>query len=191
MNLVETAVDALVSYNIISASMRRFYEYSIEIIIERLISLASMFLIAVCLRKVIPAILFLSFFLLLRRHTGGYHASSFTKCYVESILIFTIIMIYGDIITLSHIVVIVALSASITIIMIVGTINHPNMGFSNAELRESKKTARYVLILEILVVLSLYFLGASEQCIVFMSWGIILCAISIVVAKISKQEVEK
>ena len=75
--------------------------------------------------------------------------------------------------------------------MFVGTINHPKMNFSVSELMESKKSARYVLVLETLIILSLNAMGASESCLGFMSWGIILCAISIVVAKITKQEVAK
>lgn len=192
VNPVKTVVNTLIDFNIITPGMRQYYEYAIEIMAERLLSLASMCVIAIALGKLIPALLFLGFFLLLRRHTGGYHANSFILCYVESLTIFTGIMILGDSIMSSYpILVIGALCISFVLIMFVGTINHPKMNFSVSELSESKKSSRYVLLLEFFIILSLNAIGASERCLGFMSWGIILCAISIVLAKITKQEVVK
>lgn len=191
MNPVKAAVNALVSFKIITPAMRRYYEYAIEIMAEKLLSLISMCVIAIWLGKLVPAVLFLGFFLLLRRHTGGYHADSFILCYIESLAVFTVILLFGDSIASYPVLVFGALCISFVLIMFVGTINHPKMNFSVTELMESKKSARYVLVLETLIILSLNAMGASESCLGFMSWGIILCAISIIVAKITKQEVEQ
>lgn len=80
-------------------------------------------------------------------------------------------------------------SSFVLIMLVVGTINHPNMNYSEHELKESQKSARYMLLLETFIIVSLWTLGASEQYTCFMSWGIILCALCDVVAKITKQEV--
>ena len=189
--LVKATVNAMISHNIISSSMKRQYEYAIEMMIERFITLASMTLISICLGKTVHAIFFLIFFMLLRGHTGGYHAENFCACYIESMIVFVLLMIFGDRILSYQVLNYTALASSFVLIMIVGTVNHPNMNYSDAELRESRKAARYILMLEMFVILSLKAMGASEQCICFMSWGIVLCAISIVIAKITKQEVVK
>ena len=94
--LVKAAVNAMISHNIINPAMKQQYEYAIEIMIERFITVASMLLISICLGKTVYAIFFLTFFMLLRGHTGGYHAKNFCICYVESILVFVLLMIYGD-----------------------------------------------------------------------------------------------
>lgn len=73
--------------------------------------------------------------------------------------------------------------------MLVGTINHPNMNYTSLELKETKKATRCVMLLEIFIIIPLFSLGASKEYLCFMSLGIILCAASIVVAKITKQEV--
>lgn len=187
--MVKAAVNAMISHNIIKPEMKQQYEYALEIMIERFITLASMLLISICLGKTVHAIFFLAFFMLLRGHTGGYHAKSFCICYIESIIVFVLLMVYGDRILSYHVLNYTALVTSFVLIMIVGTVNHPNMNYSDAELRESRKAARYILILETFVILSLKAMEASELCICFMCWGIILCAISIVIAKITKQEV--
>lgn len=187
--LVKAVVNAMISHNIITPAMKRQYEYAIEIMIERFITIASMIFISICLGKTVHAIFFLTFFMLLRGQTGGYHAKSFFVCYLESMIVFVLLMIFGDRILSYQVLNYTALGSSFVLIMIVGTVNHPNMNYSDAELRESRKAARYILILEMFVILSLKAMGASELCICFMCWGIILCAISIVIAKITKQEV--
>lgn len=187
--LFRAAVNAMILHNIINPAMKQQYEYAIEIMIERFITIVSMLLISTCLGKTVHASFFLIFFMLLRGHTGGYHAKHFFVCYLESMIVFVLLMIFGDRILSYQVLNYTALASSFVLIMIVGTVNHPNMNYSDAELRESRKAARYILILEMFVILSLKAMGASEQCICFMSWGIVLCAISIVIAKITKQEV--
>ena len=90
MNPVKTAVNALINYNIITPAVRKYYEYAIEMIVEKILFLISMCVKANSLGKLIPAVLFLGFFLLLRRHTRGYHADSFILFYSESLAIFTV-----------------------------------------------------------------------------------------------------
>ena len=187
--MFRAAVNAMILHNIINPAMKQQYEYAIEIMIERFITIVSMLLISTCLGKTVHASFFLIFFMLLRGHTGGYHAKHFFVCYLESMIVFVLLMIFGDRILSYQVLNYTALASSFVLIMIVGTVNHPNMNYSDAELRESRKAARYILILEMFVILSLKVMGASEQCICFMSWGIVLCAISIVTAKITKQEV--
>lgn len=186
--MVKATVDAMVSHKIIHPALKRHYEYAIEIMIERFITLVSMLLISVCFGKTIQAIFFLSFFMLLRRHTGGYHAKSFCWCYIESLVFFVLIMIFGDKILSYPVLSDSTLAISFILIMIIGTINHPNMNYCETELRESRKSARYILLLEMFVILALKALGATERCLSFMACGIIMCAISIVFAKITKQE---
>ena len=177
--MFRAAVNAMILHNIINPAMKQQYEYAIEIMIERFITIVSMLLISTCLGKTVHASFFLIFFMLLRGHTGGYHAKHFFVCYLESMIVFVLLMIFGDRILSYQVLNYTALASSFVLIMIV----------SDAELRESRKAARYILILEMFVILSLKVMGASEQCICFMSWGIVLCAISIVIAKITKQEV--
>lgn len=190
-DLVKAVVNAMVAYNIIHPSMKEYYEYALEVSVERLITLTSMAIIALCMGKMIPGILFLSFFLFLRRHTGGYHAKTFFSCYIESIVIYVAVLIFGEGLIHNMVTTYVALGVSFIIIMLIGTVNHPNMNFSALELRESKQSARYVLILEMIIILSLNVIGAAKQYIGFMILGIVLCAVSVIISKIIKQEVSK
>ena len=70
-----------------------------------------------------------------------------------------------------------------------GTINHPNMDMSKSELRESKKAARLLILIEVMIIAVLVYLKADLLYIGYMSVAIILCAFLMCLAKIIKQEV--
>ena len=71
-----------------------------------------------------------------------------------------------------------------------GTINHPNMDMSKSELRESKKAARLLILIEVMIIAVLVYLKADLLYIGYMSVAIILCAFLMCLAKIIKQEVK-
>ena len=181
--------NALVDNKIINPSKYKYYEYAILVVSERIVATVSMLIISLIIGRVIQGIIFVFFFSLLRRFTGGYHAKTFIFCYLESVLTFVIVLFLGDYMAMHPIFHMGALSVAFLLIMVIGTINHPNMKYSISELMESKKAARYVLIIEGIIVVSLECLGASRRYISFMSLGIIVCAMSVVLAKLTKQEV--
>lgn len=188
--MAQHLTNALVEYRIINPSKYSYYEYAIIIVAERTIAMVSMLLISLIVGKVIQGVLLMTFFSLLRRFTGGYHAKTFGLCYLESILSFVIVLFLGDYLALYPIFQMGMLFFSFLLIMKIGTINHPNMKYSGSELRESKKAARYVLVIETFIIISLEYLGALGQYVCFMSLGIVMCAIGVVLAKLTKQEVE-
>ena len=75
------------------------------------------------------------------------------------------------------------------LICIMGTINHPNMDMSKSDLRESKKAARLMVLMEVMILAALVYLKADLLYIGYMSVAIILCAFLMCLAKIIKQEV--
>lgn len=188
-DLTKEIVDTLVLNKIIAPGMKAQYEYALSLWFERTLTLSSLFFLAVYLGKIIPAVFFLASFLLLRRHTGGFHSGSFFGCYIESGIIFLLIMSYGEFIASSPVLMYGLLAISFVFIFLTGTVNHPNLRFNKYELQESKRVARYILLLETFVVLALDTLTAAENYTCYMYLGIIMCALSLMFAKMTKQEV--
>ena len=60
---------------------------------------------------------------------------------------------------------------------------------SKSELQESKKAARLIVLMEVMIIAVLAYLKAEVLYISYMSVAIILCALLICLAKILKQEV--
>ena len=75
------------------------------------------------------------------------------------------------------------------LICIMGTINHPNVDMSKSELKESKKAARLLPLMEVMIIAVLVYLKADMLYVGYMSVAIILCAFLMCLAKIIKQEV--
>ena len=75
------------------------------------------------------------------------------------------------------------------LICVMGTINHPNIDMSKSELKESKKAARLMVLMEALVLVALAYLKVDILYIGYMSVAVILCAFMMCLAKIIKQEV--
>lgn len=187
--VAQVAANALVDNNIIPIELRNYYEYAIVTLIEKIVSVMTLLVIGVCFERTIPAILFILFFIMLRKRTGGYHAKTFTLCYIESILLFVLLMVFGDLLIVYPSAMIIAVGSSFVLIMYIGTINHSGMNYSTDELEEAKKSARYVLLLEMMILMAANDLGVSRHYVGFMAWAIIMCAISMVMAKITDQEV--
>lgn len=167
-----------------------YYEYALVTLTERTITVGTMLLIGLAFNQFIPTICFLVFFLSLRKRTGGYHADKFWKCYLMTVIAYIVIMQVATVLSENPVAVYVMLSFAVFIIEIIGTINHPNMDMDINELRESKKAARFCVLMEVLAIAVLDTLKINDLYVCYMSLAIILCASLLCVAKIMKQEVK-
>ena len=80
---------------------------------------------------------------------------------------------------------------AMAVIMLYGSINHPNMDMENDELQKTKTIARIIVGIEFSVILFLKWLGNAEMLVAYSCLAIVLCAILLVLAKLTGQEVEK
>lgn len=76
------------------------------------------------------------------------------------------------------------------VIFILGAVNHPSMEWDKREYEENKMLARITVFIEFLVVIALTYLGIAEKYVLFMSFGMILCAILLTLGKLLGQEVK-
>ena len=187
-NIVNAIVEQMEKENLLNIEMKEYFTYSIAMIIEKWITIISVLFVGEIFKQVVQMMLFLFFFLLLRKRTGGYHASSFLHCYIETIII-SIVVIHMCLISVRYMMVIYLLViCSVLVISFIGTVNHPNLDY--IELHESKKAARCILAMESIIIALLFVLDICRLCVCYMSASIILCALLLGLAKIIKQEVK-
>ena len=72
---------------------------------------------------------------------------------------------------------------AVTYIVIIGTVNHPNMHMNSEELTESKKLARIIVLLEFATILGCVLLGADMIYVSYMAIAVILCAALLCISK--------
>lgn len=79
---------------------------------------------------------------------------------------------------------------AVLIIEVIGTVNHPNIDLDKGELRETKRAARLLVLMEAAIIAMLVALGINQLYVSYMSIAIILCSSLMCLAKILKQEVK-
>lgn len=174
---------------VISKSNCEYYEYALIGMIEHAVTVGTMLLLGLLFRQILPTICFIIFFLSLRKRTGGFHARKFWQCYLGTVIIFSMVIQIVPMLCRNPAVMYIMLILAIVLICIMGTINHPNMDMSKNELQESKKAARLLVLMEIMIMVALVYLKVDIIYIGYMSLAIILCAFLMSLAKIIKQEV--
>ncbi len=182
-------VDQMEMQKIISKSNCEYYEYALIGMVEHAITVGTMLLLGMLFRQFLHTVCFMVFFLSLRKRTGGFHANKFWQCYLGTVIFYIVIMQIVPVLCRKPTVMYGLLFLAMLLICIMGTINHPNMDMSKSELKESKKAARLMVLMEAMVLVSLVYLKADLLYIGYMSVAVILCAFLMCLAKIIKQEV--
>lgn len=182
-------INQMESEKIISKSSCEYYEYALIGMVEHTIAVGTMLLLGLIFRQFISTICFIVFFLSLRKRTGGFHAEKFWQCYLGTVIIFSAVIQVVPVFCRNPAVMYAMLFSSIILICIMGTINHPNIDMNKSELQESKKAARLVVLMEVMIIAVLVYLEVDILYIGYMSVAVILCAFLMCLAKIIKQEV--
>ena len=160
------------------------------IMVERVIAVATILVMSLAFKQFLPTIGFLLFFLSLRKRTGGYHADQFWQCYLLTIITYVAVVQVAVIFLENTYIMYGLLFLATFVIEAIGAVNHPNIAFDENELRETKKAARFLVIIEIGAIAVLAVSKINQLYVSYMSIAIILCSFSMCLAKIIKQEVK-
>lgn len=182
-------INQMESEKIISKSSCEYYEYALIGMVEHVITIGTMLFLGLVFRQFLPTICFMVFFFSLRKRTGGFHADKFWQCYLGTVITYIAVIQVMPMLCGTPTVMYGMLIFAIILIYIMGTINHPNMDMEKSELQESKKAARLVVLMEVIIIAVLVYLKTDILYIGYMSVAIILCAFLMSLAKIIKQEV--
>lgn len=192
--MVEKAVLKLVNRmereNIIEKTDREYYEYALLTMTEQLIAAASMLMVGMIFRQSVPTVIFLIFFLSLRKRTGGYHADKFWQCYLLTVITYIGVIQAAFVLVEKPFMMYGILVWAVLVIEMIGTVNHPNMDMDQHELQETKKAARLLALIEAGVIAVSAVLEINRLYVCYMSIAMILCSALMCLAKILKQEVK-
>ena len=183
--------EVLVDRKYILDEQRAIYEYHTLMLIEKMITVVSILIISLIMNVFMQTVVVGVSFLSLRKRTGGFHANTFLRCYMLSLIIYitSIKVLYPMLEQVSISAILIITVCSGVIIFFIGTVNHPNLGLEESELNTSKKMARMIVVVE---------LGIAMICTVFLAtrmYGIsvcialIFCALGMLLSKLMKQEI--
>lgn len=194
MNMVEKAVLKLVGWmeneNMIEKTQKEYYEYALITMTEQMIAVASMLMIGIFFHQFVPTVIFIIFFLSLRKRTGGYHADKFWQCYLLTAITYIGVIQAAFVFLKKPFMMYGILVWAVLVIEIIGTVNHPNMDMDQSELQETKKAARLLALIEFGVIAVSAVRKINQLYVCYMSIAVILCSSLMCLAKILKQEVK-
>lgn len=182
--------ECLFRYGLIATKEMEDYRYFTQIFLEKLIGFTFILLIAVSSHMLLQTIFFLLFFSNIRKYSGGFHAKNFWECMSLSLIVY---LAYTKFLFpyLIHIPWLntCLLAGAFIIILTIGAVNHPNMHWNNDEYTMCKNTTRMACVIEVGIIIAFTLVGVSYDYVLFMSFGVILSAIMLLIAKFIKQEV--
>lgn len=185
--LIVKIVDSMINTDIISKDDKEAYVYAYTITLEKVLTLITISIMGVVLNRLVNIIIFLCTFMFLRRRTGGFHLETFDQCFIGTNLICVIIEAC-DFVWLKYMTLVMFLCmVSVLYIICVGTVNHPNLALNDGELMESKKRARIVVALEVLLTIVLCIVGVDRTITGYMAMGINICALLLFMSKIQSR----
>lgn len=143
----------------LNPSKKAIYKYGFQLCLSSLASACSITVLSILLGDVCSSLLFIGVFYFLRLYTGGYHASTYARCFLLTNAVY--LMVY----TLSHVLLylqgewllpIITIGSCITIAAFapIRNTNHP---LSETTYKKNKKNAVILVFIESLILLFLFF----------------------------------
>lgn len=179
MNQVATKIVARMKMaNLISENDSEAYIYGVQILLEKIISYCIIFSIALILNRLLEILLFVISFSLIRKYSGGIHCKRFETCLIASVTVSISGVVLYPLFEQNFLLYQGGVIMSIIIVVIIGAINNPNIDWSICEYRKAKRLSRLTVILEVSVLLLLMMLHLPLNIRFCISYGIVICALS-------------
>lgn len=171
-------VARMITANLISDKDAEEYSYGVQILLEKIISYSIILSLAIILNRFFEIVLFLVSFSLIRKYSGGIHCKSFRTCLIASTTVSLLGVVVFPLIEKSILIYQGGVIMSMIIVILIGAINNPNIDWSNCEYRQAKRLSRLTVLLEVSVLILLMILQFPLKIRFFISYGIVVCAIS-------------
>ncbi|WP_073150466.1 accessory gene regulator ArgB-like protein [Paramaledivibacter caminithermalis] len=170
--ICRTITQKLVKNNIIKFEDHDIYMYGLQLFIVSIFKGIGIFAIAYGLGRIKEAAIFIIAFGILRINAGGYHFSTYFRCFIVTILTMTTFRCFIVTILTMTISIILAifitpyntfitipiLAISILLVLQYAPVDTPNKPLSNKEYRIYRKRSIVTILLESLIILAVYIL---------------------------------
>lgn len=189
--LAKKITNKLIENRIINSEDIEIYNYCFETTIVSLISHCSLFILSVLLNEFICSMIFLISFSVFRRICGGYHADSYTKCSIMSLLSYLAMILIIKKINIIFCLSFYILIIGLIIIFLLSPIQDKNKPFTEKQYKRFKIISKSfaTILITLFIILKLVEsqkLFMSKYCF-SLCYGIDLVAFSLLISKIERR----
>lgn len=177
----------------ISEEERPIYVYGFELSISTLSSLTSILIFSFIIGHISYALFFLLFFFSLRLFCGGYHASTYARCFLITNSIFLSTAVLTEIIIKLKLIKLMPIlfAVSAIIIFIFSPVRNENHPCSEKTFLKNKRISRCLSCSYLVLYMIMFFLLKSERLLINSAWSFIWVSIMIVIEKIKQRKEER
>lgn len=163
-----------------------WYVYSIEIILEKIIGYLTILIIGMFFGVLGETITFLIYFAGIRKYSGGFHMNHFYSCFLMSIGTYLAWLFIWEHMKIAFTKpVLLAVIVISILILVIGAVNNANIDWNEKEYAKACKLTRYAVFLETGILILLFLEGIKESYLWFMSAGLTLAFLGLIMGKIS------
>lgn len=183
--------DRMCRNEIIKEDDVKFYAYSIQLMLERVIGFILIGIFALVFRAFFEIAVFTVVFSVIRTSSDGIHCKTSIGCFISSVLLaLSTIPVSNMIINYPALSLVVMLLSAI-LIFDIGTIRDPNLDLSDEEFIRLKKRSRIGISILAPIITGLLLIFPDNHLVYYAALGVIYNALSLIAVKILKREVSK
>lgn len=168
------------------AEDEEIYAYAMECLLNTTLTFMVILLIGGIVHRLVPAVIWMVFFLCIRHFSGGLHAPNHIACFLFSVAIGTACMFLTPLLNGQAWLIYSGVAVSILIIFAFAPIIHSSHPLSEAKVRRMKKTARVMILIESCFILCLHIILQTELAYAAVL-GILSATISTLIGRIHAQ----
>ena len=183
----------MIANGTIEESKTDIYKYGFEILISTTIYLLIFVVVSIVSNTAFTSLIFAIGFFIVRFTAGGYHADTYVKCHLLSMFnhVFFVVVLKVTPVAWRTAISIVGLVLSISFILILAPIDHPNKPFiKNERKRFRMLSCIYCLVLMVILIFAIILQSQTDVLYSF-SVGTFCAAFALTSAKIQKNKRSK
>lgn len=188
--IAQQLAGSMVRNEVIAEDMSGYYVYGMILLVEKAITYVTIAIVSIVLDIFFPTVVFMFFMLPLRARAGGVHTNHFYQCYVLSTA-----LVIGGVLLACRVVLDpptlwILLALAVIVVLVIGTVNNPNMDLDAEEQVAYATRARQIVLLETVIIAAAGICSVPIKWIQCMVFPIVACSAAMIIAKIIHQEVQ-
>ena len=180
--------DRMCRNDIIKEDDVKFYAYSIQLMLERVIGFTLIGIFALVFKAFFEIAIFTVVFSLIRASSDGIHCKTSIGCFISSVLMALSTIPVSNWIISYPLLCMASVVLSAVIIFYIGTIRDPNLDLSDIEFIHLKKRSRIGISILGPIILGLLLIFPDNLLVYYAALGVVYNALSLIAVKILKIE---
>ena len=181
--------DRMCRNEIIKEDDVKFYAYSIQLMLEKIIGFILIGIFALVFKSFIEIAIFTAVFSFIRNSSDGIHCKTSIGCFIASVLLALSTIPVSNLIINYPALSLVVIVLSAILIFDIGTIRDPNLDLSDEEFTYLKKRSRIGISILAPIITGLMLVFPDNHLVYYAALGVIYNALSLIAVKILKREV--